>query len=311
MSHDESAREIVFTVFTPTYNRAHVLPRAYESLKKQTFKRFEWLIIDDGSNDETPTIVQSWIAQKQIPIRYILQTHGHKKKAHNRAVREARGELLLTLDSDDELLPNSLEIFYRVWIGIPEALRQQLYGVCGLCVDDRGRIVGDRFPMDILYSNSLEVFYKYKVSGEKFGFGRVDILRNYLFPEDISGYVPENIVWHRIAERYQTCFINEVVRIYHRDAESVTRPKDRLQSIRRNAEGHALWAKETLDHELSYFRYRPLWFLKMAANYTRFHLHLKRTGLQKKHTLERKLPRLLVWVMWPAGWLLYLIDSLR
>ncbi|GIW60947.1 MAG: glycosyl transferase [Patescibacteria group bacterium] len=311
MSYYADIKDLVFTIFTPTFNRAHVLPRAYESLKRQTFKQFEWLIVDDGSTDDTKTVVKRWIEEDQIPIRYIQQVHGHKKKAHNRAVKEARGQFLLVLDSDDELLPNSLEVFYRAWMDIPETLRQKFYGVCGLCVDSHGRVVGDRFPEDTVYSNSLEMFYRFKVGGEKFGFGRVDILRNYPFPEDVNGYVPENVVWHRIAERYQTCFINQVVRVYHHDVESITRPRDRLQNIRRHAEGHALLARETLDHELSYFRYRPFWFLKMAANYTRFHLHLRRINYNKKYELRKRLSFILVIIMYPIGWLLYVLDSLN
>lgn len=311
MGHYQGTTGFVFTVFTPTYNRAHVLPRVYESLKKQTFKQFEWLIVDDGSTDDTEIAVRRWIREDSILIRYIQQTHGHKKKAHNRAVKEARGLFLLVLDSDDELLPQSLEIFYQAWMAIPDALRQKFFGVCGLCVDGQGRIVGDRFPEDIMYSNSLEMFYRFKVDGEKFGFGRVDILRNYPFPEEVSGYVPESVVWHRIAERYQTCFINQVVRVYHHDVESTTRPRDRLQNIRRNAEGHALLARETLDYELSYFRHRPIWFLKMAANYTRFHLHLRHTNLDKKYALRKKSSRVLATIMYPAGWFLYMRDSLK
>lgn len=168
--------KFVFTVFTPTYNRAHTLPRVYESLKRQIFRDFEWLVIDDGSTDHTTELVYQWIRENVLPIRYIKQPHGHKKVAFNRAVREAHGMFLLPLDSDDELLPNALKDLYEAWLGIPESCRENFAGVCGLCVDVNGRVVGDLFPKTVIYSDSLEMFYVYHVRGEKQGCVRVDIL---------------------------------------------------------------------------------------------------------------------------------------
>jgi len=302
---------IVFTVFTPTYNRGHTLSRVYKSLKRQTFTDFEWLIIDDGSTDDTCLLVNQWIRERSMNIRYVYQERGHKKKAHNRAVHEARGAFLLVLDSDDELFPDALDIFHSAWLGIPESIRDRFFGVCGLCIDSKGQVVGDCFPRDVLYSNSLEMFYRYGVRGEKAGCGRVDILREYLFPEDIAGYVPENVVWHRIAERYQTVFVNQIVRIYHDDVVSITRPRHRLENIRASSDGHTYLARETLERELVYFLYRPVWFLKMAANYTRFHLHLRYIQPTKHYALRQRNARWLVSLMKPVGWLLYVIDNLR
>lgn len=298
----------VFTVLTPTYNRAHTLPRVYKSLKAQTFKDFEWLIVDDGSTDHTGELVRQWIEEGVLSVRYIRQPHGHKKVAFNRGVREAQGMFCLPLDSDDELLPTALELLYKAWLSIPDTEREQFAGVCGLCVDKKGRVVGDLFPQDVIYSDSLEMFYVYHVSGEKQGFVRVDILRNYPFPEEISGHVPENVVWHRIAERFKICFINVPVRIYHSDVESITRPGNLLESIRKNSEGHAYLARETLDKELRYFRHRPIWFLKMAANYTRFHLHLKSIRSDKKYRLRNRFGIVLVWLVKSLGWALYIRD---
>ena len=84
-----------FTVFTPTYNRAYVLRRAFESLQRQTFKNFEWVIVDDGSTDNTKRVLAELAQEASFPVRYFYQTHGHKKKAINYGVREARGELCL------------------------------------------------------------------------------------------------------------------------------------------------------------------------------------------------------------------------
>ena len=100
--------QYAFTVFTPTFNRAHTLPRVWKSLLQQTFKDFEWIIVDDGSRDNTRDLVSTFRQRSEFPVRYLWQQHAHKKAAYNFAVREARGILFLGFDSDDECVPTAL-----------------------------------------------------------------------------------------------------------------------------------------------------------------------------------------------------------
>lgn len=130
-----------FTVFTPTFNRARTLPRVYESLRQQSFQDFEWLIVDDGSTDDTRDVVAAFDASL-FPICYVYQTNGHKKTASNHGVREALGELFLTLDSDDEILPHTLERLNFHWESIPTERRDGFSVVTGLCIWDAGQVVG-------------------------------------------------------------------------------------------------------------------------------------------------------------------------
>jgi len=297
-----------FTVFTPTYNRAHSLPRVYESLKHQTFRDFEWLIVDDGSTDNTHELVETWQKEDPFPIRYLWQENAHKKVAFNRGVREAQGEFFLTWDSDDEAVPDALEILNRHWCNIPEAQRNEFSAVTGLCIDSGGVLVGSRFPADVFDSNSLAIRYRYKVEGEKWGFQRTDLLRQFPFPQDVQGHVPEGIVWSAMASHYKTRFVNEVLRIYHTETDSITQTGSAGSGIGKHADGHALWAREVLCNEWSWLCYNPKWFFKMAANYTRFHLHVKKSQPGKHWPLYGFVPRLLVILMWPVGLLRYRLD---
>ena len=102
---------VLLTVFTPTYNRAHTLPRTYASLKNQDSFCFEWLIIDDGSTDNTRELVESWIAENKIPIRYHYQENQGMHGAHNTAYRLINTELNTCIDSDD-YMPDDAE---KVW----------------------------------------------------------------------------------------------------------------------------------------------------------------------------------------------------
>ena len=82
-------KNMIFTVFTPTFNRAYTLPRVYESLKSQTFKNFEWLIVDDGSSDGTADLVKMWQNEGALTIRYFYQINRGKHIAINRGVSES------------------------------------------------------------------------------------------------------------------------------------------------------------------------------------------------------------------------------
>ena len=108
-------RKPTFTVVTPTFDRAHTLPRVFESLEQQTLKSFEWLVIDDGSSDGTRELVQGWMESSPFPIRYAYQANSGKAVCENRAAELARGAFLAVLDSDDWYAPSALETFTRAW----------------------------------------------------------------------------------------------------------------------------------------------------------------------------------------------------
>ncbi len=112
--------EPLITVFTPTYNRADCINRVYESLEAQTFRDFEWLVVDDGSGDGTESVMQDFAESASFPVRYEKQAHAGKHVAWNRAVRDARGKFFVTADSDDAFLPESLGALLRMWDTITE-----------------------------------------------------------------------------------------------------------------------------------------------------------------------------------------------
>ncbi len=297
-----------FTVFTPTFNRASLLHRVYDSLKAQTFRDFEWVVVDDGSTDGTREVIAGWLAESDFPIRYFWQPNAHKKTAFNRGVREALGPLFLPWDSDDTAVPEALEMFWTEWQAIDEGSRPAFAGVTALCADEHGAIVGSRFPQDRFDSDPLESVYRYRIQGEKWGFIRTELLRQFPFPEDIPGHVPEGVVWGAIARRYKTRYVNRVVRTYHQEQDSITQTGASGAGAARNAEGHALWARAVLENELGWFFRNPAWFLRMAANHTRFSSHSIHRSPPRRFPVQGFLQRLLLAAMWPVGKLLYLRD---
>ncbi|XOT96893.1 glycosyltransferase family 2 protein, partial [Alcaligenes pakistanensis] len=213
----------LFTVLTPSYNRAHTLERVYHSLCEQTCQDFEWVVVDDGSTDGTRELVEGWQQQASFPIHYAWQENRHKKAAFNHGVALAQGELVVALDSDDTLVVNALYDMAQIWADIPVSERPGYAGITGLCVRPDGKVVGDMFPQDVFDASSLDISFRYHVRGEKFGCLSTAVLRKFPFPDQIEGFVPESLVWRAIARAgYKNRFVNTVFRVYHNSPDSLS-----------------------------------------------------------------------------------------
>ncbi len=300
-----------FTVFTPTYNRMNTLSRVYESLKNQTFRDFEWLIVDDGSTDGTKSLVEAWQRKATFPIRYYRQEkHAGKMTAVNRGVREALGELFLIFDSDDACFPDALERFKYHWDAIPNKKRPHFSAVTALCVDEDGLLVGDEFPSDVTDSDSLEMTYRFKVQGEKWGFHRTEVLKKFPFP-NLEGETvyPEGIVWNAIAREFRTRYVNEPLRIYFmRDKDYGRR---RWWGSMKRARGIMLRHETILNYDIDWFKYAPGKFLRSAVHYSRFAMHSGIGLTEQVSKLSNPLAKAIWLLAVPIGWLAYIRDRWR
>ena len=169
------------SILTPTYNRGNLLLPLYDSLKNLTFNDFEWLIIDDGSEDDTEQYALSWIAHNienaKFLIRYFKKSNGGKHTAINRGVREASGELILILDSDDTLPSDSLTTiaqYYELCKGYKDCA-----GVCGLMAHHDGQLIGTGFPKEPMYESALQFRYAEKgnVTGDLLEVYKTSVMR--------------------------------------------------------------------------------------------------------------------------------------
>lgn len=299
----------LFTVYTPTYNRAHTLHRCYESMKAQTFRDFEWLIVDDGSTDGTAELVAGWLAEGLLPMRYEPRPHGGAHRVHNYCLSVAKGQFYVKLDSDDGCVPQTLERLKFHWQSIPEIDRASFSGVTGLCQNQDGNLVGNRFPLEPLDCTAAELEYKYRVHGEKWGFLRLDVLRQFPFPDDCAGnFIPESYVWSQVSQRYKTRHVNEPLRIYWMDAPSLVHGKSDPST---NSDGHRRMFGMVLNLEARYASIAPLRLLRAAVQFTRFSLLYHASFAQQWKDLRPILPRL-IWLMGlPLGCALFLRDRLR
>lgn len=300
MESNKIAYEYTFTVFTPTYNRAYTLSRVYQSLLNQTYRDFEWLIVDDGSTDNTQKLIKKWQQEEKLTIRYVWQQNTGKPGAWNRGVQEARGELFLTFDSDDACLPEALERFKYHWDSIPQDKKEQFSGVTVLCKNQDGQVVGGLFPQDILDTTCYEVETKYKLNQEKWGFHTTAIMQQFPFPQIQSEkFISESIVWNRISRHYLTRFVNEQLRIYYQNhSDSISKNSVLIRA--QNANSARLYYQEYSDLPISLF-----WKIRGLLNYIRFSHHAKISWLD---IITDSLHKILTVLLLPVGWLIYRLD---
>lgn len=308
MTHDAPP---FFTCLMPTRNRAGLIHRAYESLKAQTFRDFEWLVIDNCSTDDTPALIAKWQQEASFPIRYIRRkTDGGLPSSYAMGIREARGQFLIEMRDADSFIPQTLERFKSHWESIPASQRDRFVGVTGNVVDEHGNLVGTRFPAQLFDSDRSETTYRFKVTGEKWGCQRTDVMREYALSVDpaYTGYIPESVMWRKIARRYKTRYVDEAYRVYYQNVsnrQSVS-PKPWL-----SAYGVATDAGDALELDLQWFRYAPLMLTHLALKYVRLSFHLARSPSEQWRRLSRPGAKLLWLVALPAGLLMYLRDDRR
>ena len=212
----------MITILTPTFNRAHLLPRLFESLTHQTDFDFEWLVIDDGSTDGTSDLFAGkTFLSAPFPIRYYRQENGGKHRALNAGVKQAKGDFIFIADSDDWLLPQSVAIVGQHTSAIADD--NIFAGVAGLDVFDDERIVGTGLPQDIIDCNAMDIRYRYHVDGDLKEVFKTTVLQEFPFPEiQDERFCPEQLVWFRIAQKYKLRYFNTPIYVAEYQPNGIT-----------------------------------------------------------------------------------------
>lgn len=200
------------TVFTPTFNRAHLLPRLYESLKKQTSKDFVWMVIDDGSSDGTAAQVLNWQKQNLLEIKYFYKQNGGMHTAHNLAYAEIDTELNVCIDSDDAMPPESIKNINDCWSALNHS-SLQFSGIVGLDEERGGNIIGTPFPHDVSFGSYSDIYFKQKVKGDKKFVLRTDLVKNFPpYPEFIGEkLVPLGILYMMMGDDKPFIYLNKTL----------------------------------------------------------------------------------------------------
>lgn len=237
------------TVFTPTYNRAYTLHKCYESLKRQSSKNFVWLIIDDGSIDGTKELVESWIEEGKVDIRYHYQENQGMHGAHNTAYELVDTELNVCIDSDDYMADDAVEKIVTFW----ERHGDQCYaGIVGLDAYLSGQTVGTQLPQEVKAATLTELYGVYKIRGDKKLVYRSELTRKTppypLYPDE--KYCPLSYKYILIDQEYPLLVMNEVLCIveYMEDGSSL----NIIKQYKKNPKGFSFFRKVAMQYAPSY-----------------------------------------------------------
>ncbi len=277
------------TIFTPTYNRANTLKRLYSSLCIQTVKDFIWLVVDDGSTDNTEELFELWSENRYFAVRYVKQQNGGKMRAHNCGVKQANTELFVCVDSDDYLEQNAVEKILNCW----QDNKKDFYaGIIAYKSADGLNPVGNEFIK--LNRVTLSGEYKAGFKGDTTLIYRTDVLKDHLFPEiENEKFVTEAYIYDQIDQKFQMLLLPEICTIieYLPDGYS----NSYLKLLRENPIGWSLYYKQCYKLERSFSLK-----IKYISKYICFSLLGK-----SSHILKKSGNRLFCVFCYPLGVLLY------
>lgn len=302
-----------FTLFTPTYNRCEYLYPLYKNIDSFTFHDFEWIIVDDGSTDETSNIVERIKSEAHFPILYIKKNNEGKHTAYSIAISRAQGVYFVCLDDDDLFPSTSLQIFDEQWKMLESSKEYDLFWeVRGRVQRADGSIVTPTLNIDSDYN---DVNYRLRFGGiEMQACQKTSVLRkeacvpkDFLFKEQCSNF-PEGIRWSRAARKYKTRFINDVVRCYiNRGGEALTKPNyGRGRSLAKtyNLIIHEIYSLNE-NGDLMKRYYKKMYLKTMLA--LSYHQCCVKANLSKY--LNSKLDKAILLLFIPLSYLLFLIRK--
>lgn len=254
------------TVFTPTFNRAYIIHHLYQSLQKQSYSSFEWLVIDDGSTDDTEELFKIWIQeQNSFPIRYYKVKNGGKHRAINQATELAKGELFFIVDSDDYLTEDALENIVKWEQGIQE--KEFFCGVSGNRGSSRNHVIGTTFTGEYVDATSLERKL-FNITGDKAEVFYTEVLKRYKF-EEIEGekFISEATVWDRMAyDGFKIRWYNKTIYICDYLQDGLT--KNMSELFAKNPIGTARYIKQ----QIKFYGYN---FVGRLSNYNLYYNFVK------------------------------------
>ncbi|MGN0315081.1 MAG: glycosyltransferase family 2 protein [Fusicatenibacter sp.] len=281
------------TVFTPAYNRAHTLPRTYESLCEQDCKEFIWLIVDDGSKDETAALVRGWQKKDNgFEIQYIYKENGGMHTAHNVAYENIHTELNVCIDSDDRMAPGAARKIRDAWEQVKDKDKDYA-GLIALDSDFSGNIIGKGFPADMV-DTTLGGYYAAGGAGDKKLIYRTDVINSVppypVFPGE--RYVGLVYKYTLVDQKYKLFVLDEVVCEveYQADGSTGTMWKQYLK----NPQGFAFLRKVSMQYPTS----------KKRLIQDCIHYCSSSQIAKNKHYIQESPRKLLTVLCTPLGWML-------
>lgn len=236
----------ILTIFTPTYNRAYVLPRLYDSLCRQTNENFVWLIVDDGSADDTEKLVTGWIKENKIKIKYLKQENMGKHIAHNKGVENTETELFVCVDSDDWLATETVENITGIWNNID---KKKYVGILAYKGSNDGKAITE-CPSEIEHSTLQDAYRKYGMTGDTMLVFKTAVIEKYSFPF-FKGekFVPESYLYDLIDCDGELYFVHKVLYFSEYLEDGYT--NNMRKTIKEAPQGYIAYINQRIKNEQS------------------------------------------------------------
>ncbi len=237
------------SILTATYNRAVFLPKLYKSIKENLKHNItpEWIIVDDGSIDDTKSIVQSFIDENKVIIKYLYQKNSGKMVAINEAVKMATGDLIVDCDSDDCFVNNSFEIIEKNAEKILN--NEKFYGLVFLKREENGEISGKEFASKEQITTMFDLYFKEDIGGEKIIVYNSKIRKMFSHQlENNENFITEARMYHKMDEKYKLIAINEVIEQGSYIEDGYT--KNINKTFKSNPYGYYMYFKELLEKNM-------------------------------------------------------------
>jgi len=294
----------LISIITACYNSSPFIERTYASLKAQVYKNIEWVVVNDGSTDDTLSVLRTFEQEGAIRVVIVDQALnlGHEK-AICAGIQRTSGEFTLILDHDDELLPNALQMLMRRWYNFTGS-RNNLSGVAGRCIDQNGVFVGTPLKVSPIVTNELELRHVYKIRGELAGMTKTDVLK-----EAFTGFergMTHGIMWYRISRKYNGICSNDVIRVYHTNV-----PTSMSSAKIKYPEGARQACLAYLNENSDYLTKDPFFFFKQTIMYAKHCVYAKKSFIKTWRELRPLLVRIFYFMSLPLLPLLIVRDNIR
>jgi len=298
------------TVCTATYNFEMFLHRVYESLQKQTYRDFEWVIVDDASDDNTEQLVKGWISNKDFfYIKYIkLPENRGKMHATNQGVIAASGKFFLDIGGDDALKPYTLKHFVEQWNKIDKLLKPKIAGLVANIEDQFGNMVGTNFPESPLICDYFERTFKYKIKGDKCSLYKTDVMREFPYYDKVDKHVMNSATFFDIAYKYKLYCFEDSLYIYYRNENrnTLSHKTHKLRFIK----GRQFYAERRIN---KYFDRIPSNIFKFFTfiSYFRYSAHSSMSIIEMIRRIKKIKYKILFIIIIPISYTIFLSDKIN
>lgn len=237
------------TIFTPTYNRENLLPKLYDSLLNQTNKNFVWLIVDDGSTDNTEEVVNKWINEKKIVIEYHKKKNGGKNTAIDFAHQHCETKYIGCVDSDDYLTNDAVDVLYNHFEKTDK--NEKCIGLVGRRCKNNGEPFNSNWCTENLFLKFKELSTKYHYNEDTFLIFKTELIKKYIFPK-IEGekFITESVLYNQFMFDFDLYAFNELIYVAEYMEDGYT--KQGLSLFFKNPEGYLYSLKQNLFYAVKY-----------------------------------------------------------